>query len=258
MAHDSVPVPHRTAGRSTGSTGDPSTGRNGVPGAEPTRRPTARPTATLTSEPATDPDPAPTRPPESTTPVLDERLLTITSYGDGNGGPATRSAVPAAVTAPAEQRLLTLTVPANSTEPLTVELGYGARLGWPVGPNPAGWSCLRKAGGAGGTCTATTPGKPKVLRLKFAMPTGGSAAHRTFTVAARSGRLHDQDSETLVARRRPDHSPPRISRPRPADGPRRFPYNRVPLRGAAAGRYVATSPTPPRPASRFGGPGSLA
>jgi len=96
--------------------------------------------------------------------------------------------------------LITIKVPANNTKPVVVGLKYGASLRWPLSGNPSGWTCGRAADGKSGTCTATNPRAPQTLPVEFASPTGGgTAADRTFTVSAKSGRLYDDDSATLAA-----------------------------------------------------------
>ncbi|MEV8375780.1 sigma-70 family RNA polymerase sigma factor [Kribbella sp. NPDC056861] len=157
---------------------------------EPTSEPT-RPTPTV---------PTPT-PPEPTTPILDEGLLTISAPTGGGApggrapyGPATRAeAVEEAAANPTW--LIKIKVPAGNAKPVTIGIKYGSSLKWPLSGSPAGWSCSQ----ASGSCTATDPAAPSTLPVSFADPSGGTAAQRTFTVSAKSGRLYDDDSETLAA-----------------------------------------------------------
>ncbi|WP_328992090.1 sigma-70 family RNA polymerase sigma factor [Kribbella sp. NBC_01245] len=147
--------------------------------------------------PTPTPTPTPTKPtpPPPTTPILYEGLLTISSpRGGGSPGSPMDSTSQAAPPA-TEQRLLSISVPKGNTKPVVIKVMYGKALRWPVGKNPAGWACVESTG----TCTARKPSKPHDLPISFATPSGGSAADRTFTVTARTGRLYDDDSQTLVA-----------------------------------------------------------
>ncbi|TWD74927.1 RNA polymerase sigma factor (sigma-70 family) [Kribbella amoyensis] len=172
----------------------------------PEPEPTAAPTSRPTTPPTTPPTPRPT-PPEPTTPVLDEGLLTITAPRSGGGVPiGWAPIVDRAAADEGEEWLITLKVPANNTKPVTIGLTYGAALRWPLAGNPPGWTCEKGADGRSGRCTATNPAKPQQLPFTFATPTGGSAADRTFTVSAKSGRLYDSDSATLTAPERTDEN----------------------------------------------------
>jgi RNA polymerase sigma factor (sigma-70 family) len=116
----------------------------------------------------------------------------------------------------------TITVaPGTDRVGVTLKLTYGASLEWPLAANPTGWKCVPSAR----TCTSTTPTKPAPLRADFAVPAGGSAAARTYTVTATAGLLHDTDSETLAPVRM-DESLLRILTPGPHDDPNPFVYNR--------------------------------
>jgi len=125
-------------------------------------------------------------------------LLTISVRASGGARPAARA--PAARPArSSEDRLLTIEVPANNPNPVALRISYGASPGWPVGTHPSGWTCARDTNGRSGTCTAKNPHAPRALPISFRAPTGGSATDRRFTVSARTGRVYDDDSETLAA-----------------------------------------------------------
>ena len=186
-----------------------------VPPVKPTvKPPTAKPTtAPTTAPPTTEPtSPEPTTtaptptppgttppPPVPTTPILDEGLLTISAPRSG-GSPSTRAE--GAQSAASEQWLITIKAPAKNADPVVVGLKYGAALQWPISGNPRGWTCDKAAG----TCTANSSTTPEPLPVTFATPTGGSAADRTFTVSAKTGRLYDDDSATLTAPPRTDEN----------------------------------------------------
>jgi RNA polymerase sigma factor (sigma-70 family) len=173
--------------------------------------PTTAPTSAPTSQPTTPtPTPRPT-PPVPTTPILDEGLLTISAPRGGGSVPIGWGPVLETATAAGEQWLISIKVPANNTKPVVIGVKYGAALHWPLSGNPAGWTCTRAADGRSGTCTATNPRAPQAMPVTFASPTGGSAADRTFTVSAKSGRLYDDDSATIEAPPRMDESLLKIS-----------------------------------------------
>jgi hypothetical protein len=116
------------------------------------------------------------------------------SIPSGGGSPAfqeTRSATAAGI-----RFTITITTPAGNTNPVMIGLKYGTELQWPMNGNPPGWTC----NAAAGTCTATNPAAPAPMAVTFAAPTGGSAADRTFTVSAKTGRLYDDDSATVQAK----------------------------------------------------------
>ncbi|WBQ07201.1 sigma-70 family RNA polymerase sigma factor [Kribbella sp. CA-293567] len=182
---------------------DPTT----APPPEPTTAPTSAPTTT----PPTTPTPTPTRP-EPTTPILDEGLLTISAPQGGGAaggrapyGPAARAEAIEEAAASATW-LITIKVPAANKKPVVIGIKYGSALQWPLRANPAGWSCVK----ATGNCTATNPASPATMPVAFAAPTGGTAAQRTFTVSAKSGRLYDDDSQTLNAPAPPPQPQPRL------------------------------------------------
>ncbi|WP_185446828.1 sigma-70 family RNA polymerase sigma factor [Kribbella qitaiheensis] len=183
----------------------------------PTVRPTQpEPTQPEPTEPGTTPPPATPKPtpPEPTTPIFDEGLLTISAPPSGGGvpssyGPAARAeAVEDA--AAGSQWLITIKVPAKNAKPVTIAVNFGKALRWPISAH-AGWSCTKAADGKSGACTATNPSAPQPLPISFANPTGGSATDRTFTISAKSGRLYDDDSETLVAPPRTDENLLKVS-----------------------------------------------
>jgi RNA polymerase sigma factor (sigma-70 family) len=89
----------------------------------------------------------------------------------------------------------TLTVaPGSGRSKVTLNITYGASLSWPISSNPTGWKCSPAAK----TCTANNPAQPAPLNADFAVPQGGSAAARTYSVTATAGSVHDTDSETLA------------------------------------------------------------
>ncbi|WP_328327385.1 sigma-70 family RNA polymerase sigma factor [Kribbella sp. NBC_00382] len=181
----------------------------------PTTKPQPEPTQPVDSTDPTQPTaptsapttPVPT-PPEPTTPIFDEGLLTISMPPGGGapgGVPYGSSGVPDAsyesgasgvsIESANSPWLITIKVPASNAKPVVVGIKYGSGLHWPLSGNPAGWTCVK----ATGTCTATNPAAPAKLPISFADPTGGTTAQRTFTVSAKTGRLYDDDSETLDA-----------------------------------------------------------
>ncbi|WP_433160881.1 sigma-70 family RNA polymerase sigma factor [Kribbella sp. CA-247076] len=186
------------------------------PSAQPTTAPTTEPpTAPTEPEPTETQEPSPTptpseptaatptpTPPEPTTPILDEGMVTI-SMPSGGGGPSTRAV---STQAAGVRFVITIKVPAANAKPVIVGIKYGKGLRWPLSGNPTGWTCAPAAG----TCTATNPATPASLPVTFDAPTGGSATERTFTVSAKSGRLYDDDSETLIAPPRTDENLLRI------------------------------------------------
>jgi hypothetical protein len=92
--------------------------------------------------------------------------------------------------------VITIKTPAGNTNPVVIGLKYGAELTWPLDTNPPGWTCDK----ASGNCTATNPADPQPMAVTFDAPTGGSAADRTFTVSAKTGRLYDSDAATVEAK----------------------------------------------------------
>ncbi|TCO45654.1 RNA polymerase sigma factor (sigma-70 family) [Kribbella antiqua] len=180
---------------------------------QPTTAPTVPPPTTTTTEPVPTPTPTPTPtqttpappvPPVPTTPILDEGLVTIT-MPPGGGAPA--YAIPGVHTREADADagvnfIITIKVPAANPDPVVIGMKYGAGLDWPLSGNPKGWICDKAAG----KCTATNPAKPEPMPVTFSTPDGGSTADRTFTVSAKTGRLYDDDSETLTAPPRPDEN----------------------------------------------------
>jgi RNA polymerase sigma factor (sigma-70 family) len=130
-------------------------------------------------------------PPGSTTPILDEGLLTISipsggarsieSAGASQGGYA------------AERFVLSIKTPAGNREPVVIGIKYGSGLSWPLSGNPTGWTCDQAAH----RCTATNPTAPEPMSVTFDKPVGGSTADRTFTVSANTGRYYDDDAEQV-------------------------------------------------------------
>ncbi|MGH3465230.1 MAG: sigma-70 family RNA polymerase sigma factor [Kribbellaceae bacterium] len=90
-------------------------------------------------------------------------------------------------------RTLRIVPPEENTDPVVVEIEYGAALSWPVTGSPAGWTCSAAAR----TCTARDRQDPASLPLRFVPPEGGSDAERTYTVTVRVGRVYDLWTETL-------------------------------------------------------------
>ncbi|GAA1585773.1 hypothetical protein GCM10009789_44190 [Kribbella sancticallisti] len=179
------------------------------PVVSPTQPPPVDPTTAPTTAPTTEP-PAPTptpTPPVPTTPILDEGLLTI-SAPQGGGAPAGPGAQVEAVAS--AQWLITIKVPANNTKPVTIGIKYGSSLRWPLSGNPAGWTCAKAADGKSGTCTATNRRSPSTMPVTFTSPTAGTAADRTFTVSAKTGRLYDDDSQTLATPPTPPPAEPKL------------------------------------------------
>jgi RNA polymerase sigma factor (sigma-70 family) len=177
--------------------------------------PPVKPTQPAPTQTTTSPPPVTPTPPEPTTPILDEGLLTISAPRSGGGvpsiyGPAARAATVEDQAAAGSQWLITIKVPAKNAKPVTIGVDYGKSLGWPISGQPAGWTCTKAADGKSGACTANNPAAPQVLPISFTNPLGGSAADRTFTISAKSGRLYDDDSETLVAPPRTDENLLRI------------------------------------------------
>jgi hypothetical protein len=123
--------------------------------------------------------------------VLDEALVTI-SMPAGGGSPSNRETTGAAS---GIRFVITIKTPAANANPVVIGLKYGAEIDWPLTGNPPGWTCNATAG----TCTASNPAAPAPLPVTFDAPTGGSAADRTFTVSAKTGRLYDDDSATVQA-----------------------------------------------------------
>ena len=163
-----------------------------APTSEPTQ-PSATPTPTATTPVPTPPPTTPTPPtPTPTTPVFDEALVTI-SMPSGGGSPAFEGARAAAS---GIRFVITIKTPAANANPVVIGLKYGTELEWPLNGNPPGWVCNQAAG----TCTASDPAAPAPLPVTFDAPTGGSAADRTFTVSAKTGRLYDDDSAIVDAK----------------------------------------------------------
>ncbi|TCC46456.1 sigma-70 family RNA polymerase sigma factor [Kribbella capetownensis] len=176
------------------------------PTAKPTTAPTTAPPTTAPTSPEPTPGVTPTppgttpTPPLPTTPILDEGLLTISAPRSGGSTPTTRAG--GVQSQAAEQWVITITAPAQNANPIVVGLKYGSALQWPLSGDPRGWTCDQAAG----TCTADNSSAPQPLPVSFATPTGGSAADRTFTVSAKTGRLYDDDSATLTAPPRTDEN----------------------------------------------------
>ncbi|MFC0626824.1 sigma-70 family RNA polymerase sigma factor [Kribbella deserti] len=187
-----------------------------------TPRPTVPP-------PTSTPTPPRPTPPPPTTPVLDEGLLTISSPPSGGGSAGAMDGTAQAAPPATEQRILSISVPKGNTKPVVVNIRYGKALGWPVSKNPAGWACVQSTG----TCTARKPSAPHRLPISFATPAGGSVADRTFTVSAKTGRLYDDDSQTLVAPEVVDESLLKITTLNPDPNPDA--YNRALLVDVPAG-----------------------
>jgi hypothetical protein len=111
----------------------------------------------------------------------------------GGGSPAFEGARAAAS---GIRFVITIKTPAANANPVVIGLKYGTELEWPLNGNPPGWVCNQAAG----TCTASDPAAPAPLPVTFDAPTGGSAADRTFTVSAKTGRLYDDDSAIVDAK----------------------------------------------------------
>jgi hypothetical protein len=175
-----------------------------APTTAPTTEPTTEPTQPATTPtPTAEPTPTPTQttptPPLPTTPILDEGLLTI-SMPSGGGAPTDRAGGSQA--AAGMRFVITIKPPAGNPNPVVVGLKFGSALDWPLTGNPSGWTCNKAAS----TCTATNSAAPAPMPVTFDPPTGGSAVDRTFTVSARTGRLYDDDSETLTVPPRTDEN----------------------------------------------------
>ncbi|MFD7156243.1 sigma-70 family RNA polymerase sigma factor [Kribbella sp. NPDC059898] len=119
--------------------------------------------------------------------------------GQGGGAPALQPAdgTPRAGAAKAAgsgvRFVITIKPPAKNPNPVVIQLTYGAELEWPLGTNPPGWTCVKSTG----SCTAANSANPQPMSVTFDAPTGGSAADRTFTVSAKTGRLYDSDAATV-------------------------------------------------------------
>jgi len=129
-------------------------------------------------------------------------------------------------------RILTV-APGTDRSSVTLKITYGAALSWPIAANPAGWKCTEKTQ----TCTALSPAKPAPLPADFVVPEGGSAAARTYTVAATAGLVSDTDSETLPGIQQ-DESLLQILTPRPETDPNPLVYNRFLKINGNAGRRI--------------------
>jgi hypothetical protein len=138
-------------------------------------------------------------------PRTDENLLKIL---DGKADPDVH------------HRILTV-APGTDRTSVTLKITYGSSLEWPIAANPAGWKCSAKTQ----TCTALTPARPAALPADFDVPSDGSAAARTFTVAATAGLVSDTDSEVLPGIQT-DESLLQIITPTPQTDPNPFVYNR--------------------------------
>ncbi|MFI6677745.1 sigma-70 family RNA polymerase sigma factor [Kribbella sp. NPDC050470] len=176
----------------------------------PATQPTTAPTTAPTTEPS-EPEPTPTptppvptttspsaTPPVPTTPILDEGLLTI-SMTPGGRGPSVGADEAQAQDV---RFVITIKAPAQNANPVVIGIKYGKTLTWPLSGNPRGWTCTASTS----TCTANNPAAPEPLPVTFDTPTGGAQADRTFTVSAKTGRLYDDDSETLIAPPRTDEN----------------------------------------------------
>ena len=116
---------------------------------------------------------------------------------------------------------------------MTLKITYGAALEWPIAASPAGWKCTAKTQ----TCTALNPAKPAPLPADFDVPSDGSSAARTFTVAATAGLVSDTDSQTLPGIQQ-DESLLQIVTPTPQTDPNPFVYNRFLKVNGVANRRV--------------------
>ncbi len=151
-------------------------------------------------------------------PRTDENLLKIL---DGKADPDVH------------HRILTV-APGTDRTSVTLKISYGSSLEWPIAANPAGWKCSATTK----TCTALTPARPAPLPADFAVPQDGSAAARTFTVAATAGLVSDTDSEVLPGVQA-DESLLQIVTPTPQTDPNPFVYNRF-LKVNGAGNQRVT------------------
>lgn len=222
-APTSVPTSARTSAPTSGPSSAPTSGPTSAPTSGPTSGPTSAPTSSDTSAPTSTPtstrptSPSPTTS-TSTTPVppappkLDEGLLTIDTPTSGNRGRSTviREVSTSKVTKSSvrmvegtERRRLTVS-PVKGTGRVTVEITYGARLGWPVAGDPPGWTCKPDRAEHSGVCTAASASAPAPLTIEFDTPNGGAARDRTFTATARTftgdsttARYYDDDSDKL-------------------------------------------------------------
>ncbi|MGZ0151933.1 sigma-70 family RNA polymerase sigma factor [Kribbella sp. WER1] len=213
---------------------NPTTAPTSAPTSAPTTAPST-PAPTQTTTVPTPPPTTPTPPkPTPTTPIHYPGMVTIsiprsggapTTQGTGGGAPATQGGAGAPASAqgggaPASARggsapvmersggsqasaaasaasgvrfVITIKPPAKNANPVVIQLTYGAELEWPLTTNPPGWTCVK----ATGSCTAADAANPQPMAVTFDAPTGGSAADRTFTVSAKTGRLYDSDAATL-------------------------------------------------------------
>ncbi len=168
----------------TGTTG-PTTGpgtvgpTTGPTGPQPTNGPTSIPTQTTQA------------PPGSTTPILDEGLLTISIPSGGARSVDSAGASQGGLAA--ERFVLSIKPPAQNRDPVVIGIKFGAGLSWPLSGNPTGWTCDESAH----RCTADNSAAPEPMSVTFEKPAGGSTADRTFTVSAKTGRYYDDDAETV-------------------------------------------------------------
>jgi hypothetical protein len=176
-------------------TDEPSTAPSQEPTQEPTQAPTQPPTQQPTSPPTGEPTQSPSEPP----PALNEGLLTIDTPTGGNGG----NAVVVDEAAPSARRRLNI-APLPGTARVTVQIGYGTRLAWPVAGNPPGWTCVANRPARIGLCTAAKPADPAPLTIEFVAPNGGASRDRTFTATARTyvagatkARYFDDDNDRI-------------------------------------------------------------
>src|SRR3954447_7491369 len=153
----------------------------------------------------------------ATQPSTDENLLKIL---DGKTDPDVH------------HRILTV-APGTDRTSVRLKISYGSALEWPIAANPRGWKCSSSTG----TCTASNPARPDPLPANFDVPEDGSAADRTFTVAATAGLVSDTDSEVLPGIQ-PDETLLQIITPTPHTDPNPFVYNRFLTIDGAIGRKV--------------------
>ncbi|GAA1617301.1 MULTISPECIES: sigma-70 family RNA polymerase sigma factor [Kribbella] len=214
----------------TKPTQPPASNPTTAPTSAPTTAPsTPTPTPTQTTTVPTPPPTKPTPPkPTPTTPIHYPGMVTISiprgggapPQGAGGGAPAAKGgnaqgngapayalgggapvmersggsqASAAAAAGSGVQFVITIKPPAKNPNPVVIRLTYGAELEWPLSTNPPGWTCVKSTG----TCTAANSASPQPMAVTFDAPTGGSAADRTFTVSAKTGRLYDSDAATV-------------------------------------------------------------
>ncbi len=129
-------------------------------------------------------------------------------------------------------RILTV-APGTDRSSVTLKITYGASLEWPIAASPAGWRCSARSQ----TCTAVNPAEPAPLPAAFDVPSDGSSAARTFTVAATAGLVSDTDSQTVPGVRQ-DESLLQLITPTPSTDPNPFVYNRFLKVNGVANRRV--------------------